>query len=135
MENNNYKLEKLEAISIILIIMINKLILNIPYYIVDLVGSGAIVNLIYIGIIDFVFLLIILKLLKKFENFDIIDISEFLGGKFLKYFVGIISIGLFLLISFITLIDFSNVLHTIYFSNFPMIYILFFFTLYNQWTL
>ena len=126
MENNNYKLEKLEAISIILIIMINKLILNIPYYIVDLVGSGAIVNLIYIGIIDFIFLLIILKLLNKFENFDIIDISEFLGGKFLKYFVGIISIGLFLLISFITLIDFSNVLHTIYFSNFPMIYILFF---------
>lgn len=127
MENNNYKLEKLEAISIILIIMINKLILNIPYYIVDLVGSGAIVNLIYIGIIDFIFLLIILKLLNKFENFDIIDISEFLGGKFLKYFVGIISIALFLLISFITLIDFSNVLHTIYFSNFPMIYILFFF--------
>ena len=59
---NNYKLEKIEAISLILIIMINKLILNVPYYIVDLVGSGAIINLLYIGIIDFSLLLIIIKL-------------------------------------------------------------------------
>lgn len=124
---NNYKLEKLEAISLILIIMINKLILNIPYYIVDLVGSGAIANIIYIGIVDFLLTLLIIKLLNNFENSDILDISEFLAGKPLKIIVGIISISLFLLVSFITLIDFSNVLHTIYFSNFPMIYILFYF--------
>jgi len=126
---NNYKLEKFEAISIILIIMINKLILNIPYYIVDLVGSGAIVNIIYIAIIDFIFLLIIIKLLNKFECSDILDISNFLGGKSLKFIIGILSISMFFLVAFITLIDFSNVLHTIYFSNFPMIYILFFFIL------
>ena len=46
---NNYKLEKIESICLILIIMTNKLILNIPYYIVDLVGSSAIINIIYIG--------------------------------------------------------------------------------------
>lgn len=126
---NNYKLDKVEAIALILIIMINKLILNIPYYIVDLVGSGAIINLLYIGIIDFVLLLIIIKLFNNFEVSDILDVSEFLGGKFLKTLVGILSISLFLLVAFITLIDFSNVLHTIYFSNFPMVYILFFFIL------
>lgn len=124
---NNYKLDKIEAICLILIIMINKLILNIPYYIVDLVGSGAIVNIIYIGIFDFLFTLLIIKLLDNFENADILDISEFLAGKPLKIFIGLICIGLFLLVSFITLIDFSNVLHTIYFSNFPMIYILIYF--------
>lgn len=124
---NNYKLEKIEAIAIILIVMINKLILNIPYYIVELVGSGAIINLFYIGLIDFVFLLIIIKLFKNFENSDILDISEFLGGKKLKNLIGFLSISLFFLVAFITLIDFSNVLHTIYFSNFPMVYILFFF--------
>lgn len=126
---NNYKLEKFEAISIMLLIMVNKLILNIPYYIVELVGSGAIVNLLYIGIIDFILVLIIIKLLNKFENSDILDISEFLGGKKLKFLIALISITLFFLVAFITLIDFSNVLHTIYFSNFPMIYILFFFIL------
>lgn len=126
---NNYKLEKFEAISIMLLIMINKLILNIPYYVVELVGSGAIINLFYIGIIDFILILIIIKLLDKFENSDILDISEFLGGKPLKFLIGILSISMFFLVAFITLIDFSNVLHTIYFSNFPMIYILFFFIL------
>ena len=124
---NNYKLGKIEALSIILIVMINKLILNIPYYLVELVGSGAIINLIYIGIIDFIALLIIIKLFKNFENSDILDISEFLGGKKLKNVIGLLSIALFFLVAFITLIDFSNVLHTIYFSNFPMIFILFFF--------
>ena len=124
---NNYKLEKIEAICLILIIMINKLILNIPYYIVDLVGSSAIINIIYIGIFDFLLTLLIIKLLDNFENADILDVSEFLGGKPLKIFIGLISIAIFLLVSFITLIDFSNVLHTIYFSNFPMIYILFYF--------
>lgn len=124
---NNYKLEKIESICLILIIMTNKLILNIPYYIVDLVGSSAIINIIYIGTIDLLLTLFIIKLLDNFENADILDISEFLGGKPLKIFIGLISIALFLLVSFITLIDFSNVLHTIYFSNFPMIYIIFYF--------
>lgn len=124
---NNYKLEKIEAISVILIVMINKLILNIPYYIVKLVGSGSIVNLLYIGIIDFFVLLIIIKLFKNFENADILDVSEYLGGKTFKNLIGFLCIVFFFLVAFITLIDFSNVLHTIYFSNFPMAYILFFF--------
>lgn len=124
---NNYKLEKIEAIAIILIVMINKLILNIPYYIVKLVGSGAIINLLYIGIIDFIVLLIIIKLFNNFDTADILDISEYLGGKAFKNLIGFLCIGLFFLVAFITLIDFSNVLHTIYFSNFPMAYILFFF--------
>lgn len=126
MENNNC-LGKLESTSILIMVMINKLILNIPYYVVNLTGSGSIVNIFYVGIIDFIGLLIILKLFQKFDNNDIIDISEFLGGKIFKSIIAIISILFFLLVSFITLIDFSNVLHKIYFSQFPIIYILGFF--------
>lgn len=126
MENNNC-LGKLESISIIILVMINKLILNIPYYIVNLTGSGSIVNIIYIGIIDFIFLLIIIRLFQKFENSDIVDVSEYLGGKILKVIVSLISIFLLLLVTFITLLDFSNVLHKIYFAQFPIIYILGFF--------
>lgn len=126
MENNNC-LGKIESISIMLMIMINKLILNIPYYIVNLTGNGSIINIIYISIIDFVLLLIILKLFKNFENSDIIDISEILGGKIFKIIIGTLSISIFLLVSFITLLDFSNFLHRIYFSNFQIIYIILFF--------
>ena len=124
---NNYKLSKSESITLLIIIMINKLILNLPYNIIELTKSGSIINILYIGIIDFIFLVVILKLLKPFDNQDIIDVSEILGGKYLKYIVSIISIALFLLAAYITVIDFSNVLYTIYFSNFDMIYIILFF--------
>lgn len=129
MTNNTYKLENWEAISIIIIIMINKLILNIPYYVVSLVGTGVIINVIYIGIIDFIFSLLLVKLFDKFQNSDIIDVSEFLGGKVLKWIIGITAIIFFFIVAFITLTDFTNILQTIYFSNFPIMYILFFFLL------
>ena len=106
---------------------INKLILNIPYYVVSLVGTGVIVNIIYIGILDLIFSIILIKLFDKFQNSDIIDISEFLGGKVLKWIIVTISIFLFFLVSFITLSNFTNILQSIYFSYFPIIYILLFF--------
>lgn len=84
MNNNNYLLQKFEAISLILIVMINKLILNVPYYVVSIVGSGSPLNLIFIGIIDFLVVLLLLKLFEHFSNFDIIDISKYLGRKFIK---------------------------------------------------
>ena len=124
---NNFRLKRYQAIALITLIMINKLILNIPYYIVNLVGNGAIINIIYITVIDFIGLLVILKLFEKFENQDILDISEFIGSAKLKTIIGIICITIFFIGTFITILDFSNVLHTIYFSNFPIIYILVFF--------
>lgn len=125
--SNNYKMKKYEAICLILIVMVNKLILNVPYYIIDLVGTGAIVNLIYIGIIGLVFVLCLNRLFQKFPNSDIIDISEFLGGKFLKVIMGIIFILFFFLVSYITLSDFANMIKTIYFDESPLIFILLFF--------
>lgn len=125
--NKNYKISENETLAIIIVITINKLILNIPFYIIQSVGSGTLVNIIYIGLIDFIFLLLILKLMNKFENQDIIDIAEFLGGNILKTIIAFISIGLLFLASYITILDFSNVLHTIYFSSFDLIYILLYF--------
>ena len=125
--DKNYKLSENDTLSIVIVIMINKLILNIPYYIIQSVGSGTLANIIYIGLIDFIFLLLIIKLMNKFENQDIIDIAGFLGGKILKAIVSVVAIGLLFLASYITILDFSNVLHTIYFSNFDLIYILLYF--------
>lgn len=125
--SNNYKMQKYEAICLILIVMVNKLILNVPYYIIDLVGTGAIVNLIYIGILGLVFVLCLNYLFQKFPNSDIIDVSEFLGGKVFKVIMGLIFIVFFFLVSYITLSDFANMIKTIYFGNSPLIFILLFF--------
>lgn len=127
MQNNNYKLQKYEAICLILIVMVSKLILNIPYYIINLVGTGAVINMIYIGIIGLIFILILNYLFQKFPNSDIIDISEYLGGKVLKTIVSIIFICVFFFVAYLTLSDFANMLKIIYFEKSPLIFILLFF--------
>ena len=127
--NENCKLRKNEAICFILLIMINKIILTIPSYLVSLVGTGSIVNLIYIGILDFIFLIVLLKLFDKFQTSDVIDIAEYLGGKHFKNLVSIVGMIFFYIVAFIALWDFSKILQTIYFTNFPKIYILLFFSI------
>ena len=124
---NNYKLQKYEAISIILIVMINKLIFNVPFYIINLVGTGTIVNLIYIGIIGLLFIIILNHLFKNFPTSDIIDVSEFLGGKILKILISIFFILSFFFVLYITLTDFSNMIKIIYYTKSPLIFILLFF--------
>lgn len=121
---NNYKMKKYEAICLILIVMVNKLILNVPYYLINSVGTGAIINLIYVGVIGFIFVLCLNYLFQKFPNSDIIDISEYLGGKFLKVMMGIIFIAFFFLVSYITLTDFANMIKTIYFDKSPLVFVL-----------
>ena len=51
--DNNYKLSKYECIALLIVVMTNKLILNIPYNIIELTKSGSIINVLYIGLINF----------------------------------------------------------------------------------
>lgn len=127
MNNNNYLLQKFEAISLILIVMINKLILNVPFYVVSIVGSGSLINLIYVGLIDLAIVFFIIQLFKNFNSFDIIDISEYLGGKFLKTILGLMFCIFFIFVSFITLSDFANMIQVIYLGGFKKVYIVIFF--------
>ena len=47
----NYKVDSKEAIFMMLIILINTVVLNVPNLIILSSGSSAIINVIYIGII------------------------------------------------------------------------------------
>lgn len=126
---NNFKIGKVEAICAVCIIMVNRIILNLPYSILQTTGSGSLINLIYIGIIGLGFVILINKLYKSFPNSDIIDLAEFCGGKVLKTLVGIFFLCFFFFTSFITLSDFTNLLKIIYFNNSPTIFILLIFIL------
>ena len=95
MEKN--KLSKYEAICFILISIITEIILNVSQNFLSTVGTGSIINLIIITIIALIFNIILNKLFKNFLDSDILDISEFLGGKILKFIVSII---LFNMLSF-----------------------------------
>lgn len=120
----NYKIRKLEAIFLILIIMINKLLLDMPKDIIEHTKTGAPINIIFTCILALIIAILICKLLKKFPNEDIIDISEYIGKKPLKIIVGILFETLFTIIIITTLYQFSNMLQKIYFPTTPITFIL-----------
>ena len=124
---NTSKLENIEAIALIAIIMANQIILNIPKIIITSTGSAAWINTIYIGIIAIITAYLIVKLFKNFPGLDIIDISNYLGGKFLKILMGIAYIVFFITISIFITRNFSETLKTIYFTSSPIIFLILFF--------
>ena len=127
MENN--KITKIEAIFLILIVMVNRIILNLPFSIIEITKTGSPINLIYIGIIGFFIVILMNKLFEKFPSSDIIDVSEYLGGNFFKIFISIICITFLFLSLYVTLAEFSNLLEIIYFKKSPKVFILMFFIL------
>lgn len=124
---NLSKLENLEAIALIGIIMINKIILNFQKSIISSTGSSAWLNTIYICIIAILFTYLIVRLFKNFPDSDILDISNYLGGKFLKIIVAFIYILLFIVISVLLIRNFSESLKIIYFNSSPIVFLIAFF--------
>lgn len=121
------KISLVEAIALILIVTINRLSINIPQTILLSCGSSSILNAIYISIIAILLTCLIVKLFKHFSNSDIIDVSEFLGGKFLKYLIGSIFLVYIIVISAVLLRDFTEIIHILYYTDTPIIYLLSFF--------
>ena len=121
------KIGKLEAISLILVVMINGIVLNIPNIIILQTKTGSVINVIFISILAVIFTIIICKLFQPFYGKDILDISEYVGGKILRTIVGILFIALFLLVSTLSIRYLSNSLKVIYFNDSPLIFILLFF--------
>lgn len=118
------KINKIEAIALIIMITINQIILNIPTNIISNIGSSAWITCILIGIIAIIFCIVICKLLKSFPSKDIVDVSEYLGGKILKTVIGISYIFLFLLLSGLFLRYLSNSVKQIYFEKSPLVFLL-----------
>lgn len=118
------RIGKIEAIALLVLIIINQIILNLADYIIINTGSSAWINVIYTSIIAILVCLLIYKLFKPFNNSDILDISRFLGGKFLEIVVGVLYILFFLFISFSALRYFVNSLKLIYFTSTPLVFLL-----------
>ena len=121
------KLGLFEAISFVLIVITNKIILNLPKNIIVECGSSAWINVIFISIIAIFFTMIIVKLFKNFEGYDILDISNYFAGNFFKTLIGIGYLVVFILTATIVLRDFSETLKIIYYSNSPLTFIMLFF--------
>lgn len=109
------KINTIEAIMLILTIIVAHTILSLPRNILVVTKSATLINLIYVSLIAILISYFILKLLKNFAGSDLIDISEFLGGKTLKTIIGIIFISFFVISSSILLRNFCESLKVIYY--------------------
>ena len=86
------KIGKIEAVALILIVVINEIVLNIPNIIILPTDSGSSINIIFVSILAVIFTYIICKLLKPFLGQDILDVSDYVGGRTLKTIIGILFI-------------------------------------------
>lgn len=118
------KIGTIEAIMLILTIIVAHTILSLPNVILSTYKSGSILNIIYVSIIAIICAYFIYKLFKKFPGCDIIDISEYVGGKIFKNIIGIIFIVYFITSSSLLLRNFCETLKIIYYPMTSIIFIL-----------
>lgn len=118
------KIGKFEAMALIIMIAINQVFLNLSNNIISSTNSSAWINVIYISIIAIIFCLLICKLFKPLGSKDIIDVSEFLGGKILKTVISIIYLLFFIFTAGIFLSYLVNTFKIIYFPKTPIIFLL-----------
>ena len=118
---------KKEAIGLIIVATINQVILGAPKTILLGNGSASLLNVIAITIIALFLVIAISFLFNNFENSDIVDVSEFLGGKLLKTIISLAYIMLFIAIIIICLRYMTEFLKLIYFQNESIIFLTLFF--------
>ena len=119
----NTKIGNKEAIALLVTIAFNHIIMNITKSIIETTASASLLNILYVGIITIIFTSIICYFLNKFPTLDLIDISEYLGGKLLKWIIGLLFIGYFIFFAGTLLNLFSYCLEIIYFQLVKIIYI------------
>ena len=114
------KIGNIEAIAVVLTVMINHIILNLPKSIISTTSSGSIINVIFVTLIAFIIVYLISQLLKNFPSLDILDISKFLGGKVLKFIIGALFLCYSIFTISIVLRSFSETLKIIFFPRTPV---------------
>lgn len=127
MNSNISKITMFEGICLITTVMLNNIVLSVPKDIIKHTASAAWLNALMLSILAVVFIVVICKLFKNFPYMDIIDVSNFLGGKPLKYIIGISFVVMLIITISTSLRLFSDVLQIIFLNHTPIIFIIAFF--------
>lgn len=131
--NTVTKIGTIEAIGFMIIVMINRIILNTPKDLIETGGSSSWLNVILVSIIAILLVLLICKLQKNFTGKDILDISKYLAGDKFKKITSFIFFVLFIYVSALVIRNFSDSLQKIFLQNTPITYIMLFFIVGMIW--
>ena len=124
---DNTKINTKEAIALVLTVAVSHSLLAIPKDLMTNQKSAAILNIAYVTIITVIFAYLIYRLFKAFPGKDILDVSDFLGGKILKTILGILFILYFSFTASILLRNFCESIKIVYFPNTKVEFIITFF--------
>lgn len=117
------KIGTVSAIMLTLSIVVSYITSSLPRTFINETKSGTFLNIIYITAIVLFITMLFCKLFKQFPGFDILDISEFLGGKILEIIVGSLFIFYFIASSSIMLRNFAEGLIVVYYPLTSYVYI------------
>lgn len=120
----NQKLENSEAIAFFVILSINGILLSVSQFLVQKCASSSLINALYVTIICLFITFIFCMLYKPFVGKDLLSISQFLGGKVLKFIVGISFICYFFCRVSIFLRKISSCLQIVYYPMTSIIFII-----------
>lgn len=118
----NAKISALECIATLGCVAVIPSLLTGPTFTIQTFGTGSLAHIVYMSIVGALFFYLLFGLFFKFKDMDIIDISEYAGGKFLKYFTGIIAILYLLITIILALSEFTENIRNIIFENAPTEY-------------
>lgn len=124
---NFTKIRTFEAITICVIVVLNKIILNPTKTIIYTTGSSSILNIIYLCLFIALIGWLICKVFKRFPNRDILDISQICFGKSFTWVYALAFWVFFLFVASISIRSFVENLKMFYpESNDLRVLILFF---------
>lgn len=124
---NKIKFGKWEAITLLINLICTKIFLFYPRMTVEDAGTAGWIISIFSSVITFILFFIFMKLHTRFENKDIVDIAEHLGGKPLKIIIGMIIAGIALLLVIIVIREYSEDMKVISLPLSPLSFIMIFF--------
>ena len=124
---NISKIGTKEAIYMTLTISIAHTILSMPRNILLNTKSAFILNLVFVCFILIGITSLVVKLFKNFPGLDILDISEYLGGKNFKKIVGLFFISYFIISSSILLREFCEAINILYYPMTNIFFVILFF--------
>ncbi len=114
------KIRNIEAICLVCVGVINHIILSLPNAILSSTGSAAPINITFIVLIGLLLGYLVSKVFQQFPGSDILDITQFLGGKWLKRGLGIAYIVFFIFSSSLIIRTFAENLKIQYFATTPL---------------
>lgn len=116
-----------EAITLLVIIINTQIVLGFPRIMVETAGTAAWIVVLYVSILAFLLFAVISRLYAPFERKDLLDLAEFIGGKYLRIFIGFLYFSYITAFVVIFLREFGEDLKIVGFRESPLSFLLLFF--------